>query len=204
MNYKRARDLAWQILLNHEVKKLPVDVFRICSLEKINVFTYESGRNFISSLNLEEHTRENDAFSIRGVIFYDSTKPESRIRFSIAHELGHIFLHYGKESERASVYNREAVPVDDPIETEANIFASRLLAPLCILQFLNLNSANEISETCGIGYTAANLRYGRLCEIRQRNAERKRSKNHGTFLLSRLERRVVENFKEYIEKNKID
>ncbi len=202
MNYKRARDLAWEVLLNHEIKALPVDVFRICSRERITVFSYKSGASTIEELGLQEHIIDNDAFSVGALIFYDGDKPLSRIRFSVAHELGHIFLHYDKSSTIPTVYNREPSPNDDPIEAEANIFASRLLAPLSVLQFLNLNSAKEISELCGIGYTAASLRFARLCEIRRRSAERKRSKNHGTFLISRLERRVIENFRDFIEANK--
>ncbi len=204
MNYKRSRDLAWQILIKHEIKELPVDVKKICSAEKINVFTYNEGKEFIKSLNLEDNIKDNDAFSIGSLIFYDSDKPEPRIRFSIAHELGHIFLHLDNNfsTSRPTVYNREISPCDNPIETEANIFASRLLAPLSVLQFLNLNSASEIAEVCGISYTAAKYRYSRLCEIRHRNSVRRREKNHGTFLLSKYERKVVENFREFIEKNK--
>ena len=179
---------------------LPVDIKRICQAEKITLFTYNTGKNFIKRLNLEEHTVDNDAFSVGNIIFYNDEKTTQRQRFSIAHELGHIFLH--NSDEKATVRNREPAPNDDPVETEANIFASRLLAPLCVLQFLNLNSAREIAEFCDISHTAAQLRFCRLCEIRKRNSLRLREKKHGTFLLSKLERCVIDNFKEYIEKNK--
>ena len=200
MDYKKSRDLTWNLLAEHNISCLPVDIEKICREEKITLFTYKTGRNFIKHLNLEEHTVGNDAFSINSVIFYNDENPRQRQRFSIAHELGHIFLHIGTGG--ATVRNREPSPSDDPIETEANIFASRLLAPLCVLQFLNLNSAREIAEFCDISYTAAQLRFSRLCEIRKRNSLRLREKNHGTFLLSKLERKVIENFKEYIEQNK--
>ena len=201
MNYIKSRDLAWKMLLNDSISCLPINVVNICKKEKINLFTYKQGENFIKDLELEEHTKENDAFSINDMIFYDDTKPSQRQRFSIAHELGHIFLH-SETSGKATVYNREPAPTDNPIETEANIFASRLLAPLCVIQFLNLNSAKEIAEYCDISYTAAKLRFSRLCEIRKRNSERRKEKKHGTFLLSKLERQVIANFAEFIEKNK--
>ena len=201
MNYNKSRDLAWEILINNNISNLPINVEEICKNEKINLITFSRGQNFIKELDLEEHVVDNDAFSIRSIIFYDDTKPTQRQRFSIAHELGHIFLHMNPPG-RATVYNREPSPNDDPIETEANIFASRLLAPMCVIQFLNLNSAKEISEYCDISYTAAKLRFSRLCEIRKRNSIRRKEKNHGTFLLSKLERQVIENFKDYIDKNK--
>ncbi len=203
MNYKKARDLAWRILLDARVSSLPVNLMAICKHYKINIFTYKQGAHFIDELDLTEHTKDNDAFSIRSVIFYNDETSPQRQRFSIAHELGHIFLHTNEQSA-ATVYNREPSHNDDPIEAEANIFASRLLIPLCVIQFLNLNSAKEISEFCDVSYSAAQSRYTRLCEIRKRNSERRKSKNHGTFLISKLERQVIENFKEYIEKNKKD
>lgn len=204
MNYKNSRNLAWQLLIKNGISQLPVDVIKICRAEGITLFTYRSGKNFIKELNLEEHLQENDAFSVGRIIFYDDTKPTQRQRFSIAHELGHIFLHIGKGAEDATVYNREPWPTNDPIETEANIFASRLLAPLIVLQFLNLNSAKDISECCDISYTAAKYRFDRLCQIRKRNSEARKETGHGTFLLSNLERKVLENFKDYIDAFKKD
>lgn len=201
MDYKKSRDLAWKILINNGISTLPVDVVSICRKEKITLFTYKQSMNLISNLALEDSIKDNDAFSINSMIFYDDTKPRERQRFSIAHELGHIFLH-SETSGKATVYNREPSPNDNPLEAEANIFASRILAPLCVLQFLNLNSINEVAEYCDISFSAAKLRFARLCEIRQRNSKRRKEKNHGTFLISKLERQLVENFKDYIEKNK--
>jgi hypothetical protein len=65
-----------------------------------------------------------------------------------------------------------------------------------------LNSIKEIAEVCDISFSAAKLRFSRLCEIRRRNSERRKEKNHGTFLISKLERELVGNFKEFIEENK--
>ena len=199
MNYKNVRDLVWKILIKNGISELPIDIEKICKLEGINLFSYKTGKNFIDSLEMSEEDLKNDAFSISSAIFYNDEKPQTRRRFSIAHELGHIFLHTDRGIR---VYNREPSPNDSPIEREANAFAARLLAPLCVLQFLNLNSAREIADACDISYSAAELRFSRLCEIRKRNKERRSENKHGTFLMSRLERQVVENFKEYIEKNK--
>ena len=201
MNYKKARDLAWKILLEDKISSLPIDVIKICKNRKITLITYQQGKELIKALNLEDQIVDNDAFSFENIICYDDTKPSTRQRFSIAHELGHIFMHIN-QSKYPTRYNRAPAPSDDPVETEANIFASRLLAPLCVLQFMNLNSVKDISDYCDISYYAAKIRFERLCEIRKRNSNRRKEKNHGTFLLSKLEREVIENFKEYIEKNK--
>jgi Zn-dependent peptidase ImmA (M78 family) len=199
LNYDRSRDFAWDVLIRNEVKSLPVDIFEICRNERIAMFTYASGKDIIHSMNLESHMVDNDAFSIGSIIFYDDTKPIMRQRFSLAHELGHILLH---TDHKPTVHNREPSANDNPTENEANIFASRVLAPLCVLQFMDINSPEEISELCGINISSALIRFKRLCVIRRRNKIRKSEKNHGTFLLSPKERKVYENFKEYIELNK--
>lgn len=199
MNYKNSRDAAWQILIKNKVSSLPVSVEKICKAEKIKLFTYAEGERIIRKLKLYENSIGNDAFSINRVVFYDDTKPKTRQRFSVAHEIGHIILHSPSE---ATVLNREICSNDSPLEQEANIFASRILAPLSILHFLNVSTAEEISEICNISFVAAEIRYQRLCEIRNRDLEMKKTKGYGCFLLSPLERAVYNNFKAYISENK--
>lgn len=201
MNYKNSRDAAWQILINNKVSSLPVSVEKICRNEKIKLFTYGEGENIIKKLNLSDNTVSNDAFGIGRVIFYDDTKPKTRQRFSIAHEIGHIVLHLHNQIG-PTVLNREISCDDNPLESEANIFASRILAPLCVLHYLNVSSAEEISEICNISLIAAQIRYQRLCEIRNRDLEMKKIKGYGCFLLSPLECAVYNNFKAYISENK--
>ena len=199
MNYKNARDEAWRLLIKNQVSELPIKVHKICKHEGIRFFTYARSKKLIESLELEEHTKENDAFSFARVIFYDDSTTLERQRFSIAHELGHIFLH---ALEDATVFNREVSPNEDPIESEANVFASRLLAPLCVLHFLGVNAPEEISALCAISRPAAEIRYRRLCEIRARDEEMRRRCGRGCFLLSPLEREVYRNFERYIKRNK--
>lgn len=198
MNYKKSRDAAWQLLIKNKTSSLPVDLRKICRSEHIRLFSYAQGAKLIRKLGLEDHTVENDAFSIGRVILYDDRKPIARQRFSVAHEIGHILLH---SSNCATVYNREPSPNDDPIEAEANVFASRLLAPLCVLHYLNIQTAEEIAETCGISITAAKIRLERLQEIRERDKERRSTTARGCFLLSPLEREAFRLFADYIQKN---
>ncbi len=200
MDYKNSRDAAWQMLAKNHISELPVDVSKICKAAKIRVFTYKTGRKLIEALGLEEHTEENDAFSFARVIFYDDRTSPERQRFSIAHELGHIILH---SPDGATALNREVSPSDNPIESEANVFASRLLAPLCVLHFLGVSSAEEISRLCAISAPASEIRYRRLCEIRERDAQMIRTRGYGCFLLSPLERKVYCNFKSYIKRQKM-
>ena len=188
MNYRYSRDLAWQILLKNKISVLPVKVKKICKSEGIKVRSYRKSIDYLKRAGLQENAVQNDAFNIDGYIFYDDTKSKARQRFSIAHELGHILLHKG---ETAS----------DEQEREADIFASRLLAPLCVLHYLNVRSAEDIAELCEISRAAAEIRYKRLCEIRNRDREMREKTGRGCFLVSPLEREVCQQFRSYIKKN---
>lgn len=198
MNYKNSRDAAWQLLIKHKISELPVNLSKICKAEHIRLFTYKEGAKLIEKFNLEENMIDNDAFSISRIIFYDDTKIITRQRFSVAHEMGHIFLHSSKE---ATIYNREPTPNDNPIESEANIFASRLLAPLCVLHYLNVQSPEEIAEICMISMAAARIRMERLTDIRKRDEAFRRSSGRGCFLISPLEKDVYTRFAKFIKEN---
>ena len=197
MNYKNSRDAVWQLLIKNKVTTLPVSVHRLCRSEKIRLFTFSEGARLIKKLGLESHTEENDAFSFARIIFYDDRSSPQRQRFSVAHELGHIVLH---APTFPTVFNREISSNDNPLESEANVFASRLLAPMCVIHFLGLNSPKEIAKTCDISDVAAQIRYERLCAIRERDHLMRREKGYGCFLLSSLEKQVFQNFSPYIEK----
>ncbi|WP_030527731.1 ImmA/IrrE family metallo-endopeptidase [Phycicoccus jejuensis] len=61
------------------------------------------------------------------VIYLPRLTSSRRDRFTIAHELGHYFLHYlHPGSETAASFGRGE---RNPVETQANVFASSLLMP---------------------------------------------------------------------------
>ena len=185
--YRQSRDLAWQILLRHNVTELPVKISSICKAMGISIVSYENAEPFLKALHLSEHMLENDGFTVENIIFYNDKCIVPRQRFTVAHELGHILLH------TESVYNREPSANDNPIEHEANVFASRLLAPACVLKGLGVTTAEQIARFCDISITAAQYRLERLNLLYKRNK----------FLISPLERQVYEQFKTYIAANKL-
>lgn len=176
--YKNSRDLAWQVLINEEVAELPVMVGRLCSNMGIRVVYYTS-------------TDENDGYSTivggRPVIFVSKICNKARQRFTCAHELGHILLGHVGQYE---LVNREPSRGDNPIEQAANVFASRLLAPACVLWALNARTPEEIAALCQISHQAAAFRAERMEILYER----------GKFLSSPLERQVYDQFGEYIRR----
>lgn len=175
-DYKVSRDLSWQILLNEGVTELPVMVGALCRQMGI-VLRYFSP------------TDDNDGYStiINGqpMIFVSDQCIPTRQRFTAAHELGHILLgHVG----RYQLVNREPDPKDNPIEQAANVFASRLLAPACVLWALNARTPEEIADLCQISHQAATFRAERMALLYERNK----------FLSSPLERAVHQQFSDFI------
>lgn len=185
--YKQSRDLAWQVLIDNNISELPVKVSNICKALKIILINHEDGKGIIDRFDLSSHTINNDGFTYKNVIFYNNKCTIPRQRFTVGHELGHILLH------TKGIYNREPSTNDSPIEQEANVFASRLLAPACVLWGLGITTAEQIAQFCDISITAAQFRKERLDLLYQRNK----------FLISPLERQVYTQFKDYININKL-
>lgn len=183
MNYKKyqnARNMAWQVLLQEKVTALPVDIVDLCHRMGIRVQYYTP-------------TDENDGHCTIFLgcprIVVSSECSLERQRFTIAHELGHILLgHVG----RAELVNREPSGTDNPLEHDANVFASRLLAPACVLWALNVRRPEQIAALCRISYQAASFRAKRMELLYARDK----------FLTSSLERQVYAQFAEFIRSRK--
>lgn len=183
MNYKdyqNARDSVWQLLIDLGISELPINTVKVCAELGIKLHYYEP-------------TDESDGMScyINGVphIFVSSAVSPERRRFTAAHEIGHIVLnHVGK----FKLVNREPSPTDNPVEQAANVFASCLLAPACVLWVCNVRTAEQIQELCQISRTAAEYRVERMNELYKRNR----------FLISPLEQKVYSQFEIFIKQNK--
>lgn len=176
--YKQARNLTWEILIQERITALPVNVVSLCRQMGIRVQYYTP------------HD-DNDGYSTIFLgtprIFVSKKCTPERQRFTIAHELGHILL--GHVGGTVELVNREPSPTDNPIEQEANVFASRLLAPACVLWGLDLHNAVDIARVCRISVQAASYRAQRMAELYRR----------GKFLSHPLERQVYHQFLPYIK-----
>ena len=196
--YQKSRDLSWKILISHGIAQLPVKVSDICMANQIKVISYKSGYEFIKDCGLVRNTVSSDGFTFGKMIFYNEQCSIPRQRFTVAHELGHILLHNGQ-----GIYNREPSEKDNPIEAEANVFASRILAPACVLWGLGVSSAKQLSEICNISMQSAEFRFRRLSELYERQKQFIRKYNKSCFLMSSLERAVYNQFLDYINKHKL-
>lgn len=190
-NYKTARDLAWRVILECGIDKLPVRPSEVCRHYGWILSDYRSGAGAIQALGLEGLMEQTDGFCTvtanHTYIFFDSSLPAGRQRFTVAHEIGHLLLgHVGPGM--ATVENREPTGSEREEERQANQFAARLLAPACVLHELGAVTAEDIQRVCGISRQAAQVRAERMRELEQR----------GKFYAHPLERRVGRQFGSYI------
>lgn len=193
--YKNSRNAAWQCLIENHVHSLPVSVSGIAKSNGIRIATYSKNLDLIRKLGRSE-LMEKDGFSLLTsggpiILYRDGLDPRIS-RFVVAHELGHIFLgHLLPLSENS-----------ESAEQEANVFASRLLAPACVLWGLRIHSAEEISEACNISMVAARIRAERMALLYDRERQRLADGLPSCFLLSSMERKVFDNFQGYITQNR--
>ncbi len=183
--YKNARDAAWRCLIDFNITSLPVKILEIAKSLEIKVVK-DSESHKLSPKESGKSYLVNDQWHI----IYNDAEPKQRCKFTIAHELGHILLGHDLKNGNHTRTFELSKPEE---ETEADIFASRLLAPACVIWALNLHSAEEIAQLCDISHQAAEIRSERMEVLYKRNR----------FLLSPLERQVYRNFQEFISKQKM-
>ena len=189
-NYKKARDLSWKVLLECNIRSLPVNLNAIAKHYGIKIVVY-SNTSLLPALNGK--AMSVDGFSAiigeQKIIFInDFIENKHRRRFTLAHELGHCILNHPldhilfRTSERCM------------FETEANIFARDLLMPSAVLAAMNVHRFEDIMNICGVSAESAKLRAERLKYLYKKNM----------FCTHPLEKAVAEQFKEFIQNTKRD
>ncbi len=183
--YKKSRNASWQCLIDFKVNTLPVKLSDIAKAADITILK-NSKVNFLNSGQSGKTILQNNRF----YIIYNDTEPLRRCRFTIAHELGHIFLgHLLVNTQQYRTFS-----INDDTESQANVFARDLLAPACVLHELKILNTKDIAELCNISFEAAEYRSQRMKTLEQRNA----------WYLSDLERQVYKQFEDFIKTKKAE
>lgn len=186
--YYQALFLSWDVLLQHGVNQLPVSVGRI--LKQLHIPAVAFSKAEQNRLLIAHHLSiGSDGFALavgrQRIIYYNDACTPERSRFTLAHELGHILLgHLGQEK----LVNREPGQMDNPKEQQANVFASRLLAPACVLNGVGATSVEKIMQLCKISREAATYRAERMNTLGQRQQ----------FFTVEKEREVYKQFEAFI------
>lgn len=124
----------------------------LCIYKKYNILTFpinclelaeKCGLKILKYSDMTETKRSacislsKDACIVEKILHYEDHNIVERIRFSIAHELGHVFL-------------------NSDIEEDADNFASHFLAPRIMIHKYRCETADQIHDIFGLSYEASN------------------------------------------------
>lgn len=165
----RAQEIARGFLLCHKITSLPINVEQLikntgfCVLKKYSKqmqkrdLTYDylcdnfgkDGVTLFNPSNKKPYT----------ILYNDYRKPYARIRWTLAHELGHVILRHNSNFEetklsRSGLTDAAYKVLDD----EADAFAAELLSPAIVLIAAGWTSKNDIVKHCALSNDAAKYR----------------------------------------------
>lgn len=152
---QKAKDVLLSVYKKVEEIKPPIDISKILSA---NSFKVESGE-FDDEDVVGYYDKKAKKISVSSDDIYQ------RQIFTVAHELGHFFLHADKEEEvfyRTQVINLDSEKQKE--EAEANWFAASLLMPKnLVLKYWELTKDIDIiAKIFGVSHTAAYFRLKNL------------------------------------------
>ncbi|MCL1873637.1 MAG: ImmA/IrrE family metallo-endopeptidase [Clostridiales bacterium] len=179
--YENSKNPTERILIECNVKSLPVDIFLIANKYEINIM-----RNKDAGAILGGKLGATLFCNGKPIIVYDDKLDTETKLITIAHEVGHIVLgHPLKDGMLARTFSL----TDPRIEKAANIFAQRLLAPFPVLLGLGLRTAEEIASTCSIPI-----------DIARDRAKKIESYGKNSYIqFSPIEKNVYEQFRGFVE-----
>lgn len=173
--YSRAKDAADQLLLYVEADRLPLDPLEVLIKNDCKVRTYQdistskglSVSDMCNVLGTDDGiTLYNAKHDTYAVAYNTDRYRKERIRWTLAHELGHIILDHFAEFEQSRLIGGTLTDQELSIlDKEADAFASEFLAPNIILYSQQCFDINNIHDTCLISYQAAGIKSNYLSRI---------------------------------------
>lgn len=146
-----------KMYIDNGISTIPIDVYDLCSRLGYILKPYSSlgldKAKKISTLSEDGFNRLEDG---KDVIYYNDSKIEGRIRFTIMHEIGHIIRKHKQFSVLA--------------ETEANWFAAYSLCPPPIVDKLEITDYEDLISKFNITNDCAYNSMSRYIAWKKRNA----------------------------------
>jgi len=97
---------------------------------------------------------EKKLIRLREDVYEKAANGSFRDRFTIAHEIGHYFMHSPEKIAFARSQVKDEVPAFKDPEWQANTFAGELLAPPQVIKGLSIK---EVSICCGVSLDVARI-----------------------------------------------
>ena len=157
---KSVQEHAQDFQIEMGIHDLPVPIGKLKWIARklgYEVTTYEDAITVIESLGLS-HLMSQSSFAHwdyvqqHGTIYVADDLQEDDLRYALAHELGHIMLHFSGRSGRAVQLpsNPEA---KKQLEAEADEFARAILAPASVLLNIGATMPDQIEDITGVPHS---------------------------------------------------
>ena len=164
--YDYVKRTARKVLLSNNIASLPTDIDAIFKNNNILLFSEIQAEQMAMCTMPHEFSINNkiqaitqnrtvQSKSIFITIYKERNRVAGNIRFSKAHELGHIFLKHFEDFEIPSSLNISTSREYWILEREAEMFAAELLAPTAILRACNCFDKRSIQLLCNLSGEAS-------------------------------------------------
>lgn len=149
---EKLEELTSNILINNDMYKLPVDVIGIAKTNDIKVFEGSLDKKISGAIRYNKSTNKFE-------ILINKNDAKVRQRFTIAHEIGHFFLH-------KDMLISDEIHVDilyrmtNEQEKEVDYFAGALLMNKTLLEkaYKDGHSITELAELFDVSVSAMTVR----------------------------------------------
>jgi IrrE N-terminal-like domain len=165
-DYKKAEQEAYRLLKMNNITEIPIKVKKLAKpfpnleIKSYSWYAKKWKLTFDEVCQLadsDEGCCWYEEYTNQYMILYnDKIENKRRIRWTIAHELGHFMLKHNENNNKA-ILSRSSLTDSEYVvlEKEANCFARSLLAPLPIIERLNPSNPLLISKLFEISNEAA-------------------------------------------------
>lgn len=164
--YAYARQRAYRLLCELEIERLPVDPWKVAtSLPNVHICKWTDLRdncNDDDPLFIDKEGADAKTQHLRGqadylVVYDDRVENYQRVRWTIAHEIGHIVLGHLVSFEATALCRGSLTEKDYKVlEREADTFAVNLLAPMTIINRLpSIQTKADIMKLCNLSGEAS-------------------------------------------------
>jgi len=155
-----------KFFVNENITDFPVNPFEVIKNNKWGLITYSELAtihqtdisNVISAYQSEDGYTIYDGTNYT-IAYNDTISSSGRIRFTLMHEIGHIYMNHLVDFE-ATILKRSTLTESKYriLENEVNSFARNALAPAIIVRNLQLNKHNDLVRYFKISSSAASFR----------------------------------------------
>ncbi len=161
MDYNYVNEKILELFTHLNIKSFPLDCEYIVKALGYHLYKY-------SELSEEKRLScfmvSDESLKLHNNIYYNDNLAKSRIRFSIAHEIGHIILDHGDY-------------LNPNKEIEANYFASNLLAPRMAIHYAKCKNQNDVVKIFYLSQEAAQYAFNDYKRWYRHTIYHKMSKN---------------------------